>query len=217
VSELLPVVEVLPKSHARRDAILDAARQVFINKGFELTTIQDIATSCGMSPGNLYRYFASKSDIVSGLVERDRAQMAQRFAELAAAPDQIESFEKLARQHLRDECLTHAKLTLEIWAASARRPELRQICVSMEEAVIADLKKFLGRISADNLLAPGADPDVICHIIMALAQAMFRDSALKPDHNINHDLDVMLAVVGAAMAGHVKIPQHPDKLVKAAE
>jgi TetR/AcrR family transcriptional regulator, repressor for uid operon len=217
VSELSPAVEAFPKSHARRDSILDAARQVFINKGFELTTIQDIATSCGMSPGNLYRYFTSKSDIVSGLVERDRAQMAERFAELAAAPDQIESFEKLGRQHLKEECLTHAKLTLEIWAASARRPELRQLCMSMEEAVIADLKKFLGRISAENLLAPGADTDVICHIIMTLAQAMFRDSALKPDHDIDRDLDVMFAVIGAAMAGHIKIPQHADKLVKAAE
>ena len=31
-----------------------------------MTTIQDVAREAGMSPGNLYRYFASKDAIVAG-------------------------------------------------------------------------------------------------------------------------------------------------------
>jgi TetR/AcrR family transcriptional regulator, repressor for uid operon len=205
VAATIAPLEQPQKSAARRDMILDSARQTFTAKGFEVATIQDVATACGMSPGNIYRYFSSKAEIISGLVERDRAQMAERFAELAAAPDQIEGFEKLGRLHLKEECRTHAKLTLEIWAASTRRPELRQLCLSMEEAVMADLKKFLGRLAAENRLAPGADPDVICHLIMALAQGMLRDSAMNPDRDIDHDLDVMFAVIGAAMSGHINV------------
>ncbi len=205
------------KSAARRDAILDAAKQTFTEKGFEVATIQDVATACGMSAGNIYRYFTSKAEIVYGLVERDRAQMAERFAELAAAPNQIESFEKLGRSHIKHECASHAKLTLEIWAAGTRRPELRQMCLSMEEAVIGDLRKFVNRLEAEHRLAPGVDPDIVCHLIMTLAQAMFRDSALNPSHDIDRDLDIMFAVIGAALAGHIQVQQQQTEMGKAAQ
>jgi TetR/AcrR family transcriptional repressor of uid operon len=36
----------------------------------------------GMSPGNLYRYFASKDAIIAGMAERDRNQIAADFAAL---------------------------------------------------------------------------------------------------------------------------------------
>ena len=40
--------------------------------GFHRTTMQDVAREAGMSAGNLYRYFASKEALVSGMIERDR-------------------------------------------------------------------------------------------------------------------------------------------------
>jgi TetR/AcrR family transcriptional regulator, repressor for uid operon len=203
------------KSAARRDAILDAAKKVFSDKGFDLATVQDVAAACDMSPGNLYRYFTSKAEMVRGLVERDRSQMAGRFAELAASPDQLESFEKLGRAHLRHECEDHARLTLEIWAASSRRPELKELCASMETSIVADLKKFLERLAAEGKLGPKANPDVICHLIMTMAQGMFRDAAIVPNHNIERDLDIMFAVIGAAMAGHINLEKQQTETGKA--
>ena len=44
----------------RRARILDAAERCFVRSGFHRTTMQDVAAEAGMSPGNLYRYFASK-------------------------------------------------------------------------------------------------------------------------------------------------------------
>jgi TetR/AcrR family transcriptional regulator, repressor for uid operon len=201
---ILQTNESLSKPISRRDAILDAAQNVFTEKGFELATIQDVAASCSMSAGNIYRYFASKSAIVSGLVERDRAEMAARFAELAAIPDQVAGFEALGRPHMKDECSRHAKLTLEIWAAASRRPELRDLCMSMEATVIAGLDDYIKKVAAEGKMAPGVDPSVVSHLIMALAQALFRDAALKPDHNIDRDLDIMFATIRAAFAGHIQ-------------
>ena len=86
---------------AARNSILDAAQQVFSEKGFELATIQDVATACGMSAGNLYRYFPSKAAMVSGLVERDRDQTAASFATLALSPNQLASFETMGREFIK--------------------------------------------------------------------------------------------------------------------
>ena len=39
----------------RRKAILDAALEVFIGKGYQLATIDDISARCGMSVGAIYQ------------------------------------------------------------------------------------------------------------------------------------------------------------------
>ncbi|WP_338424602.1 TetR/AcrR family transcriptional regulator [Sphingopyxis kveilinensis] len=48
----------------RRDSLVDAARLVFIEKGFEAASISDIARMAGVSDGLLYRYFGSKRDLL---------------------------------------------------------------------------------------------------------------------------------------------------------
>ena len=64
----------------RRDEILEAAQTCFARSGFHQTSMQEICAEAGMSPGNLYRYFRSKEDIIAGIAERDRAEAAQQFA-----------------------------------------------------------------------------------------------------------------------------------------
>ncbi|MCB2188959.1 MAG: TetR/AcrR family transcriptional regulator [Deltaproteobacteria bacterium] len=51
----------------RRSQILDAARKLFIKKGFPVTTIQDICEESGVNPGSLYDYVQNKDDILRQL------------------------------------------------------------------------------------------------------------------------------------------------------
>jgi AcrR family transcriptional regulator len=53
-----------PKAVATRQRILDTALQLFAAKGYEETTMREIATVAGCSLGLTYRYFASKEDLV---------------------------------------------------------------------------------------------------------------------------------------------------------
>jgi AcrR family transcriptional regulator len=48
---------------ARREDILDAARSLFLNRGFNAVTMQDIADEAGISAGAIYRYYASKDEL----------------------------------------------------------------------------------------------------------------------------------------------------------
>jgi TetR/AcrR family transcriptional regulator, repressor for uid operon len=192
------------RSEARKQDILDAAALVFTAKGFELATMQDVAAACGMSPGNLYRYFDGKGELIAGLVERDRNEMAHRFAELANAPDQLLGFETLGRTYLMQEAKT-AKLTLTIWAASIRSPELALPCATIEDGVMQDLLAFLTRVRAQGFMAPDVDPALVAHLIMALVQSFLRDAALKQHHDATRDLDILFATVRAALAGHIKL------------
>src|SRR5215468_6516677 len=55
---------------ARRKQILDAATQVFAQKGFHRATIKEIARVAGIAAGTIYTYFASKTEVLLGILHR---------------------------------------------------------------------------------------------------------------------------------------------------
>jgi TetR/AcrR family transcriptional regulator, cholesterol catabolism regulator len=53
----------------RREQIIDAAVQIFSEKGFERATNKDVAQAAGITPGLIYHYFASKEDLLKAIFE----------------------------------------------------------------------------------------------------------------------------------------------------
>ena len=58
------------RAEARPDEVLDAALELFIEKGFSATRVDDIAKRAGLSKGTVYLYFPSKEALLEGLVRR---------------------------------------------------------------------------------------------------------------------------------------------------
>ncbi|SDF33886.1 transcriptional regulator, TetR family [Lentzea fradiae] len=63
--------------------IAAVAKRLFVERGFEATTIDDIAAVVGMSQRSVFRYFATKEEIVLGGYD---AVLADLLAELSARP-----------------------------------------------------------------------------------------------------------------------------------
>lgn len=55
---------------ARRADLIDAAFQLFSEKGVAETTVSDIVGAAGVAQGTFYLYFQSKNDVVNAVVER---------------------------------------------------------------------------------------------------------------------------------------------------
>ena len=71
---------------ARRAQILDAATRVFASKGFNRATIRDVARGAGVADGTIYNYFANKTDLLFGLLDRLN-DTERRSASLAQVVD----------------------------------------------------------------------------------------------------------------------------------
>src|SRR5256714_10657531 len=93
----------------RRDEILAAAQTCFARAGFHQTSMQEICTQAGMSPGNLYRYFRSKEEIIAGIAERERALAAQQFAALGQG-NLFDGLAALAQHHLVERSIEEVSL-----------------------------------------------------------------------------------------------------------
>jgi AcrR family transcriptional regulator len=58
------------RAEARPDEVLDAALELFMEKGFAATRVDDIAKRAGLSKGAVYLYFPSKEAVLEALVRR---------------------------------------------------------------------------------------------------------------------------------------------------
>lgn len=65
------------RAQARPDEVMDAALDLFIEKGFAATRVEDIAKRAGISKGGVYLYFPSKEAILEGLVRRAVTPIAE--------------------------------------------------------------------------------------------------------------------------------------------
>jgi AcrR family transcriptional regulator len=70
----------------RRDKLVDAAMELFGERGYAATSIADIQVACGLTPGSgaLYKHFASKRDLLAEGVHRYVARLEKSAGELVA-------------------------------------------------------------------------------------------------------------------------------------
>ncbi|RFU37127.1 TetR family transcriptional regulator [Actinomadura logoneensis] len=68
------------KKQATREALLDAAFRLFSEKGYEATTVEEIADAVDVSARTFFRYFASKEDVALTSQEAQFHAMLDAFA-----------------------------------------------------------------------------------------------------------------------------------------
>lgn len=84
MSAALPCIptSAIPKRGRRKDArpgeLLDAALDLFVDKGYAATRVEEVAARAGVSKGTLFLYFPSKQELFKAVV---RQNIAGRFAE----------------------------------------------------------------------------------------------------------------------------------------
>jgi AcrR family transcriptional regulator len=118
------------KQQLVRDAIWDAATDLFTGKGFDETTVDDIAESAGLSRRSFFRYFSSKNDLMAyGMVI-----YGEELSEaIDACPKSYSPFEVF-----RETVLTVAERS----ASHPRTRKIMEIVTRYPAARAAELSRF---------------------------------------------------------------------------
>ena len=82
---------------AYRQAIMDAAVQIFGRTGFRAAKIADIATEAGVATGTLYNYFASKEEIFQSILDDGRDRLRADIGALMSVEDPLERLHEVVR------------------------------------------------------------------------------------------------------------------------
>lgn len=75
-------MRIVKEAAIRRNEILDAAEQLFVTKGFDKTSTNDILSEVGIARGTLYYHFKSKEDILNAMIERITDTLVERAGKI---------------------------------------------------------------------------------------------------------------------------------------
>lgn len=104
----------------RREAVLEAALEVIVERGLAHTRMSDIAARAGMSAGNILYYFESKDDLLMELLRRSEdlllLQAHEEFEALPSYADRLRRLTELAAPSGRSDPAWI--VWLEVWSWS---------------------------------------------------------------------------------------------------
>ncbi len=172
-------------TETRRNQICDAALSLFLEKGFDATTIRDICARSGVNQASIYDYIANKNDILRRLLNK------LWFAQDVPFEDQVAAF-------FQDVWTKKRQGTLLIYRSIPHlRDEDRKTMRARDETVLNALADQL----RERTGLPEDDPraEVVANMIVFLAAfAPMRDW-------LNRDIDdtVILKTVAAAVRAMV--------------
>lgn len=131
-----------------RSVLLDAAEEVFARKGFEGAALEDIAEVGGYTRGAIYSHFGSKAELFLAVVERQRQQFLDGFADVIA---HFHSLEDLDADELGDrwrdlvsaEGPDRAVLGSEYTLFLLRNPDARDRVAAQREETVHALADYI--------------------------------------------------------------------------
>lgn len=83
-----------------RTRILDAARELFVNHGYEATTMRAIAERIEFTPTAIYHHFENKEALLKELCSIDFAQLASAFQRIGRIADPFERLERIGAAYV---------------------------------------------------------------------------------------------------------------------
>jgi AcrR family transcriptional regulator len=131
---------------ARRDQILSAARRCFLRNGFHATSMQDLFAESGLSSGAVYRYFASKDDMITAIAEENMRDVVAMIHDVAGSqPGRpvgtvLADIVKMLQAKDTEDGL--AGLALLAWSESLRNPVLARRYADLFAQIHADLTEI---------------------------------------------------------------------------
>lgn len=136
-----------------KQKLLDAATRLFAKQGYFSTTVEQITAEAGVSKGLVYNYFASKEELLVGLIEATTVRMS----EVASSIDLGDSVEE-ALQVFLDAYFDYLKAEgtfLSLQLQLMLTPELRPIVEETQQVrATLLLKQFSGWFRRMGLREP---------------------------------------------------------------
>jgi AcrR family transcriptional regulator len=129
----------------REDLILQAAEELFLEKGFHDVSIDEIAARVGIAKGTIYLHFTSKEELVFALLQRDIKQFLLEVDSILASSDSATARLRAIMERVYSGMLGSY---LQILAAVYQNPELRARMEEKRSVMLATWDDVAQRIRA---------------------------------------------------------------------
>ena len=151
---------------SNRQAIIDAARQVFAELGYGATTVRDIIRATELASGTFYNYFKSKEEVFQALQDETALRVRPR---LRAERIRARNFEEFISGSFRT-FFDFVKNDHTTFATMRRNPDMQRVRIDTPEVIAGfdELRADL-ELAIDNGVVPATDADLLRASIVGVA------------------------------------------------
>jgi AcrR family transcriptional regulator len=184
-----PVAQT-PKGSDRWEQIVETSAQIFQEKTFDATSLQDIADAVGIHKGSLYHYIGTKEDLLYAVV--DKAHQGTRVANTrwrSLTEEPLEAIRAFVEDH------TRASIDLLVYAAvyfrdsGALDPERREAILTARDRYQGQLRDLVIAAAEAGLLRDGIDPSFATLVLFGMMNWIYywyrEDGPMTPDEIVH--------------------------------
>jgi AcrR family transcriptional regulator len=182
-----------------RTVVLDAARRVFLDRGYGGATVDAIAEEAGFSKGVVYSQFGSKADMFMALLEQRITERGAQNERIAAGKSLAEAARELLLAADRDVVSEQgwAQLLVEFRAHAARDPVLNRRYVDAHRRTVAQLAALLTRLHDQAGTSPAAPVTSMAEFVLAMGAGVTLERAANPAAlPEDHAMSLMVRALG---------------------
>jgi AcrR family transcriptional regulator len=158
--------------------LIAAGLSLFLERGIEAVTIDEVAREAGMAKGNFYRYFRDKADLVEAVIEpvvsttRDAIQECDaKLRETDSRDEAVAAYEHLGNRLIGALAMHPDAMCLYLQERRAPATTARQ-AISDLAIEIDDRAISLSQVAADRQLVLLSDPRICAVAVLGAVEAL---------------------------------------------
>lgn len=166
-------------SDAAKAKVADAAMKVFAEKGYQETTMDDIAKELGVTKGALYHYYRLKVDILKEIYDTSHRAVRNFFHRSLKDSDPIDGLQglfDLATGSFKE----FIPVQLEILSFATQDEEVRKVIMKDYEEDLAITESYLRMLIKKGKIRGDVDPRFLAASLQALSLGMLFVNILGP-------------------------------------
>lgn len=171
-----------------REKLIEVARQLFVYKGVENTTMNDIATASDKGRRTIYTYFKNKREIFDAVIERQSNAVIKHLESIVDDP------EKSPENKLREYLI----IRFDIVAVSSPKPYRPRLMFSRDNKrtekiyrmAVTKERELFDRLLRNGIESGAYAPDKVSEVKAIIAMAMFASDYCYSHQNfdsLNYD------------------------------
>jgi AcrR family transcriptional regulator len=178
-----------------RERLIAAGYTVLSEKGYEATTVKEVAHVAGVSPGLFHYYFASKDDLLIAVLHEAGTQYGRMMRDLRAtvpADHFLEAAVAAARERVT-QAPEWYRLRYELFALGLRNPTFLPVLGEL----LAYIRQMFTRAFQDISGSDEGRAQALAAVVLACFDGLALQQLAQPDADLAAAYDLLLAVIRA--------------------
>ncbi len=190
-----------PQGHRNRETILDAAIELFSERGYERTKISDITEALHMGKGTFYVYFKNKKELFMECIDRLTVTMVPKeaWAEIRSEKDFDERTRKRGIAFLNAFPGFRGILNLLRAALGGRDPAMAQKGGEAFRTLAAPMARDLRRAIAEGVVKPDVNVDLLAYLELVMAEGIGYWRLMDPSCSVDEGMKTLTEMFGSGL------------------